>query len=255
MSGVARQARSRLHQREDPFPSLVPEFRVMRASGSVQGFRPDGPVPRHPARRRTGLHLAAAIVGTVLILTRLVARISASAARHYGIGSRLEFLLIPRLRRWRRLRADGRHGDRRPAMSRARLKVAWTGGFAALSCSASSASSSQPSRRLWSRMFTSDPAVLDRRASIWSGRGWPGFSVRAWPLPLLRFAGARKGARSGARRHRCALWSPSSGGLWLASWDAPQWTMFVVVACRWSPTPFDRRLHLDHALGKIRFPQ
>ena len=52
---------------------------------------------------------------TVLILTRLVAGFGTEALAGYGIGARLEFLLVPdRLRRGRRQRADGGHGDRRP---------------------------------------------------------------------------------------------------------------------------------------------
>ena len=54
------------------------------------------------------------VVLTVLILTRLVASFGAEALAGYGIGARLEFLLVPiAFARRRRHRADGGHGHRR----------------------------------------------------------------------------------------------------------------------------------------------
>ena len=84
-------------------------------------------VLRHPQGGRACRALGPfQVVLTVLILTRLVAGFGTEALAGYGIGARLEFLLVPIVFAvGRRQRADGRHGDRRRATSRGR--GAWPG--------------------------------------------------------------------------------------------------------------------------------
>ena len=83
-------------------------------------------VPRHPQGRRRVRPGPVHVVLTVLILTRLVAGFGTEALAGYGIGARLEFLLVPhRVRHRRGLRAHGRHGDGGAARSSARGR--WRG--------------------------------------------------------------------------------------------------------------------------------
>ncbi|HMN71649.1 MAG TPA: MATE family efflux transporter [Rhodoblastus sp.] len=168
-------------------------------------------------------------VATVLILTRLVAHFGTSALAGYGIGSRLEFLLIPIAF------AIGvacvpmvgmaiGAGD----VSRAR-RVAWSGGIVSAAMLGAVGLFFAAFPHLWSRMFTSDPVVLEsaRIYLVWSGLAYFFYGVGL----CLYFASQGAGKVLGpVLAGTIRLIVVIAGGLWLASWDAPQWMMFVVVA-------------------------
>jgi putative MATE family efflux protein len=168
-------------------------------------------------------------VATVLVLTRLVAFFGTAALAGYGIGSRLEFLLIPI--------AFGVGTACLPMVGtaigandvpRAR-RVAWTSGLTAATMLGVVGALFAMFPNLWSNMFTSDVAVLEsaRLYLIWSG---PAYFFYGLGL-CLYFASQGAGKVLGpvlAGTIRLAV--VIVGGLWLASQNAPQWTMFVVVA-------------------------
>ncbi|WP_119421407.1 MATE family efflux transporter [Desertibaculum subflavum] len=165
---------------------------------------------------------------TVLILTRLIASFGTEALAGYGIGSRLEFLLIPITF------AIGvacvplvgmaiGAGD----VARAR-RVAWTGGLlsAVIVGAVGTAVAVMPD--LWAMRFTDDPAVLAsaRAYLIWSGPGYVFFGLGL----CLYFASQGAGKVLGpvlAGTLRLAV--VALGGWWLASTGAPQWSMFALV--------------------------
>jgi putative MATE family efflux protein len=168
-------------------------------------------------------------VATVLVLTRLVAQFGTAALAGYGIGSRLEFLLIPIAF------AVGVACVPMVGMAigandvpRAR-KVAWSGGLAAAAMLGFVGLFFAAFPNLWSRMFTSDAGVLEsaRVYLVWSGLAYSFYGLGL----CLYFASQGAGKVLGpviAGTVRLVI--VIAGGLWLASWSAPQWMMFVVVA-------------------------
>jgi len=168
-------------------------------------------------------------VATVLVLTRLVAFFGTVALAGYGIGSRLEFLLIP-LAFGLGTTCLAMVGTAVGAndISRAR-RVAWTGGLTAAILLGVLGMLFAVFPNLWSNMFSNDAAVLEsaRIYLVWSG---PAYFFYGLGL-CLYFASQGAGKVLGpvlAGTIRLAI--VIAGGLWLASQDAPQWTMFVVVA-------------------------
>lgn len=197
---------------------------------ALAGFKADGDLFRD-ILRVGGLACISPIqsVATVLVLTRLVAHFGVPALAGYGIGARLEFLLIPIAF------AIGvacvpmvgmaiGAGD----VARAR-RVAWTGGLMSAALLGAVGLFFAIFPQLWSRLFTHDVAVLEsaRLYLVWSGLAYSLFGLGL----CLYFASQGAGKVLGpvlAGTVRLAV--VIAGGLWLASWDAPQWMMFVVVA-------------------------
>ncbi len=168
-------------------------------------------------------------VATVLVLTRLVAFFGTAALAGYGIGSRLEFLLIPI--------AFGVGTACLPMVGtaigandvpRARC-VAWTSGLTAATMLGVVGALFAVFPSLWSSMFTSDAAVLEsaRIYLVWSG---PAYFFYGLGL-CLYFASQGAGKVLGpVLAGTIRLVIVIAAGFWLASRNAPQWTMFVVVA-------------------------
>jgi putative MATE family efflux protein len=165
---------------------------------------------------------------TVLILTRLVAQFGTEALAGYGIGARLEFLLIPITF------AIGvacvplvgmavGAGD----IPRAR-RVAWTaGGLAALIVGGVGLLVAVVPD-VWVRLFTADEGVL---ASARSYLRWSGPAFAFFGLGLcLYFAAQGSGKVLGpvlAGTLRLVL--VAVGGWLLAIFAAPQWSLFALV--------------------------
>lgn len=164
----------------------------------------------------------------VLILTHLVADFGTEALAGYGIGSRLEFLLIPITF------AIGvacvpmvgmaiGAGD----IARAR-RVAWTGGILSAAIVGTVGLVAAIFPDLWARLFTHDPAVLASARSYltWSG---PGYVFLGMGL-CLYFASQGAGKVIGpvlAGSIRLVL--IALVGWWIAVANAPQWTLFALV--------------------------
>lgn len=165
---------------------------------------------------------------TVLIVTRIIASFGAEALAGYGVGARLEFLLIPITF------AIGvacvplvgmaiGAGD----VARAR-RIAWTGGaFAALTVGAVGLLAAVwPD--LWARLFTAEPAVLAaaREYLTWSGPAYGFFGLGLCLYFAAQGAGRVLGpVLAGTLR----LLLVALGGAWLAGAGAERWTMFALV--------------------------
>jgi len=165
---------------------------------------------------------------TVLILTRLVAHFGTEALAGYGIGARLEFLLIPITF------AIGVACVPMVGMAvgagmiqRAR-RVAWTGGALAGGILGAVGLAFVAAPELWAAWFSSDPAVLAAARSylIASGLGYGFFGLGL----ALYFSAQGAGKVLGpvlAGTSRLAV--IAIGGWWLAAGDAPAWAMFALV--------------------------
>ncbi|MFT4101091.1 MAG: MATE family efflux transporter [Burkholderiaceae bacterium] len=167
-------------------------------------------------------------VMTVLILTGLIGQLGIQQLAGYGIGQRLEFMLIPF--------AFGIGVASVPMVgmaigagdvARAR-KVAWTAGIVSAINLGVIGLVVSLLPGLWSSLFTSDPVVLDF-ASQYLRRAGPGFAFFGMGLTLY-FAAQGAGRIGGpvlASTVRLAL--VAAVGFWLASRQAPAWQFFALV--------------------------
>ena len=170
---------------------------------------------------------------TILIFTKILAGFGTETLAGYGMGSRLEFLLIPIAF------AFGVASVPMVGMAigaglvtRAR-RVAWTAGAAAGLSVGLVGLIVAIKPALWVSLFTSDPGVT---AAAYSYFAWAGPGVRLFRrrrLPLFRLAGRGESRRPGAGRHLPAAdWSASAAGGWrrraprpgpCSRWSAPRW--------------------------------
>lgn len=165
---------------------------------------------------------------SVLILTRLVAELGTEALAGYGIGARLEFLLIPitfaiGVASVPMVGMAVGAGD----IARAR-SVAWTAGVVAASVLTVVGIVVALFPLLWAGMFTSDPAIL---ASASTYLRWAGPFYGLFGLGLcLYFASQGSGKILGpVLAGTVRLLVVLVGGLWLVSMNAPAWQLFALV--------------------------
>jgi len=168
------------------------------------------------------------VVLTVLILTRLVAAFGTEALAGYGIGARLEFLLVPIVF------AIGVASVPMVGMAmgarqveRAR-QVAWTAAGVSMTVLGAIGLTVTLAPDLWSGLFTGDAAVRAAANLYLRWAGW-GFAFVGLGLSLY-FASQGSGrvlppVLAGTVRLLVVV----LGGLWLAANDAPVWALFAVV--------------------------
>jgi MATE family, multidrug efflux pump len=165
---------------------------------------------------------------TVLILTRLVAGFGTEALAGYGIGARLEFLLIPIVF------AVGVASVPMVGMAmgagqveRAR-QVAWTAAGVAMVALGAIGLIVTVAPDLWSGLFTGDATVRAAANLYLRWAGW-GFAFVGLGLSLY-FAsqGAGKVLRP-VLGQTVRLLAVAIGGLWLTASGAPAWTLFALV--------------------------
>ena len=166
---------------------------------------------------------------TVLIVTRLVSAYGTEALAGYGIGARLEFLLVPIAF------AVGvacvpmvgmAIGSRNVARAR---EVAWTGGFVSAAALGVIGLVVALFPYAWATIFTKDPRVLQTAAVYlhWAG---PTFGVFGLGL-CLYFASQGAGkvlqpVLAGTLRLAIII----VGGWLLTTYGAPLWSLFALVA-------------------------
>ena len=165
---------------------------------------------------------------TVLIFTGLVARFGVEALAGYGIGARLEFLLIPV--------AFGVGTAAVPMVgmaigagdvNRAR-RVAWTGGGLSGAILGVVGLVMCVAPDLWAALFTKDPGVLDAARSYFRLAG-PGFAFFGFGMTLY-FASQGAGKVLGpVLASTLRLSVVALGGWWLTQAGAPVWTLFALV--------------------------
>jgi Na+-driven multidrug efflux pump len=166
---------------------------------------------------------------TVLILTGLVARFGTEALAGYGIGARLEFLLVPITF------AVGvasvpmvgmAIGARNVARAR---RVAWTAaGLATVTLGCIGlVVCAHPS--LWSGLFSAEPQVRDA-AGLYLRLAGPAFAFVGLGMALY-FASQGSGKVLGPVLASTVRLAVVAGGGWLlAASAAPVWTLFALVA-------------------------
>ncbi|MBO0741281.1 MAG: MATE family efflux transporter [Hyphomicrobiaceae bacterium] len=168
------------------------------------------------------------VVLTVLILTRLVAGFGTAALAGYGIGARLEFLLVPIVF------AIGVAGVPMVGMAmgahdvaRAR-RVAWTAAGVAILVLGTIGFVVTVSPDLWSCLFTSDPQVR-AAANLYLRWAAPGFAFVGLGLSLY-FASQGSGkVLSPVLAGTIRLAMIAIGGQLLTLADAPAWSLFALV--------------------------
>ncbi|WP_439574456.1 MATE family efflux transporter [Phreatobacter sp.] len=165
---------------------------------------------------------------TVLVLTALVARFGEEALAGYGIGTRIEFLLIP-ITFAVGVSLVPMVGMAIGAGNIARARAsAWTGGLLAFAITGAIGLLAWLMPDHWARLFTDNPRVIEATRSylVWVG---PTFGFYGLGL-CLYFAAQGSGRVVGpviAGTTRLAV--IVVGGFWLASSGAPAWTMFALV--------------------------
>jgi putative MATE family efflux protein len=170
---------------------------------------------------------------TILILTALVARFGHEALAGYGIGMRLEFLLIPiafsiGVASVPMVGMAIGAGD----VPRAR-RVAWTAGFVSGAGLGAIGLAAAAMPDIWAGFFSDDPAVL-AAARIYLRCAGPGFGLFGLGLSLY-FASQGAGRVLGpvlAATLRLLL--VAGIGWWLTASGAPVWTLFALVGAAMS---------------------
>ncbi len=165
---------------------------------------------------------------TVLIVTALVASFGTEALAGYGIGARLEFLLVPITFAFG-VASVPMVGMAIGAGQIARARrAAWTAGFlsAALIGSIGIAVAVFPD--LWGRWFSTDAAVLRSASSylVWAGPAYPFYGLAL----CLYFASQGSGKMlMPVLAQSVRLIIVALGGWWLARSNAPAWTLFALI--------------------------
>jgi Na+-driven multidrug efflux pump len=165
---------------------------------------------------------------TVLILTRLVAGLGTEALAGYGIGARLEFLLVPIVF------AVGVASVPMVGMAmgagdvpRAR-RVAWTAAGVAAATLGVIGLVVATLPDLWSGLFTTD-ADVRAAANLYLRWAGPGFAFFGLGLALY-FASQGSGKiLTPVLAATVRLLVIAAGGWWLTATGAPAWTIFALV--------------------------
>ena len=165
---------------------------------------------------------------TILIFTKILAGFGTVTLAAYGIGSRLEFLLVPIAFAYG-VASVPMVGMAMGAglVTRAR-KVAWTAGVAAGLTVGLIGLIVAIRPSLWVSLFTSDPGVT---AAAYSYFAWAGPAFGFFGMGTCLYFASQGAAKmvgpvlAGTLR----LVLVGLGGWWLASAGAPAWTLFALV--------------------------
>jgi putative MATE family efflux protein len=164
----------------------------------------------------------------ILVVTGLVARLGIVPLAGYGIGQRLEFLLIP-IAFGIGVAAVPMVGMAIGAGNIARArKVAWTAGIVSAVNLAIAGLIVTLFPQLWAGIFTNDPAVLDAAQQYlrWAG---PAFGFFGFGLTLY-FASQGSGKVLGpVLASSLRLVMVAAVGAWLATWVKEPWPYFALV--------------------------
>ncbi|MCW0232676.1 MAG: MATE family efflux transporter [Ferrovibrio sp.] len=164
---------------------------------------------------------------TVLIFTGLVARFGTNALAGYGIGARLEFLLVP-IAFSVGVASVPMVGMAFGARDIARARrVAWTAGSVAFVALGIIGLVVIVAPDLWSRLFTADAAVIDaaRQYLTAAGFGFPFFGFGLCLYFASQGAGKVLGPVLGGTIRLVLV---ALGGWWLTVSGAEVWTLFAL---------------------------
>lgn len=168
-------------------------------------------------------------VSTILILTALVARFGADALAGFGIGTRLEFLLIP-IAFSVGVACVPMVGTAMGAGDVVRARhVTWTAGGLAAGALAAIGIVALAAPWLWVDLFTGDAAVREVGYAYLRTVGLAfGFFGIGLCLYFASQGAGRVGGAIGAQGMRLVL--VVAGGFALVQMDAPLWTVFLLSA-------------------------
>jgi Na+-driven multidrug efflux pump len=165
---------------------------------------------------------------TILIFTKIIAGFGTETLAGYGMGSRLEFLLIPIAFAFGVASVPMVGMAIGAGLAARARRVAWTAGVASgLSVGlVGLVVALKPS--LWVSLFTSDPGVS---AAAYCYFAWAGPAFGFFGLGVSLYFSSQGAAK---------VWGPvlagtgrllmvGIGGMWLASISAPAWTLFALV--------------------------
>lgn len=165
---------------------------------------------------------------TILILTRLVTSFGTEALAGYGIGTRLEFLLVP-IAFAVGVASVPLVGMAMGAGDSARARrAAWTAAALATALLGALGLVVAVAPHVWTQLFTNDPAVMSSSASyfLWAG---PFYGLFGLGLSLY-FSSLGAGKTVGpVLAGTLRLVVVAGGGAWLAYRDAPTWMIFALV--------------------------
>ncbi|MBN9042927.1 MAG: MATE family efflux transporter [Rhizobiales bacterium 62-47] len=165
---------------------------------------------------------------TILVFTSIVASFGTEALAGYGIGARLEFLLIPIAFAFG-IASTPMVGMAIGAglVSRAR-RVAWTTGAAAALTVGLLGVIVAIKPTLWISLFTTDPGVSAAASSYFA---WAGPAFGFFGLGVALYFSAQGAARVGGPvlASTLRLLMVGIGGWWLAAMHAPAWALFALV--------------------------
>lgn len=166
---------------------------------------------------------------TILVLTKLVAEFGTDALAGYGIGTRLEFLLVPIAF------AVGVASVPLVGMAMGAGKIrrarqaAWTAAFVATAILSVLGLVVAVVPDLWTRLYSQDEAVMAsaRNYFLWAG---PAYGLFGLGLSLY-FSSLGAGKALGpVLAGTLRLIIVAAGGALLAYWHAPVWTVFALVS-------------------------
>ena len=166
---------------------------------------------------------------TILILTRLVAYFGIDALAGYGIGTRLEFLLVP-IGFAIGVASVPLVGMAIGAGHIARARAAaWTAAALAFAVLGLLGLVVTLAPNLWIHLFTQVPAVVSsaRTYFVWAG---PTYGLFGLGLSLYFSSLAAGKATGPVLAGTLRLGVVSAGGALLAFWATPTWTIFALVA-------------------------
>src|SRR4051794_17622177 len=165
---------------------------------------------------------------TILIFTKILASFGTETLAGYGIGSRLEFLLIPITFAFG-IASIPMIGMAIGAglVQRAR-RIAWTASGAAGATLGVIGVTLAIKPSLWVALFTSDPAVT---AAAHSYFAWAGPAYVFFGMGVCLYFSSQGAAKVGGPvlASSARLVMVAIGGWWLSSMGAPAWTLFALV--------------------------
>jgi putative MATE family efflux protein len=166
---------------------------------------------------------------SILIFTKILAGFGTVTLAGYGMGSRLEFLLIPIAFAFGVASVPMVGMAMGAGLVKRARQVAWTAGAAAGITVGMVGLIVAVDPALWVSLFTSDPGVTAAANSYFA---WAGPAFGFFGMGVCLYFASQGAAKVGGPvfAGTLRLLMVGFGGWWLVSIDAPAWTLFALVA-------------------------
>jgi putative MATE family efflux protein len=165
---------------------------------------------------------------TILIFTKILAGFGTATLAGYGMGSRLEFLLIPIAFAFGVASVPMVGMAIGAGLVRRARQVAWSAGVVAGLSVGLVGLIVAVDPALWVSLFTHDPGVVAAANSYFA---WAGPAFGFFGMGVCLYFASQGAAKVGGPvlASTARLLMVGVGGWWLASSDAPAWTLFALV--------------------------